>query len=187
MFLDCLMSLHHTPTQISPTTSWPASRKVLTQASNPPLLSASSVLISSLRSPNPTPKNAGQETSIKFLRIILDSKKFHALPKKENQDNFGWSTLLATPSCCKSCFQYSANLNLRCSSFPKAALSSHLLPLASSVHSLEKKIEIVGTAFFFLTKAWYPIPLIFNYTQTPPASVGFGGFYRGQWFVSTWP
>ncbi|KAL0159655.1 hypothetical protein M9458_043380, partial [Cirrhinus mrigala] len=80
---------------------------------------------------------------------------------------------------------------------------SHLLSLASSAHTLEDLISITDSCrneislWISFLKQWNCLSFFYSnlisspidiqlYTNAAP-SVGFGGFFRGRWFASTWP
>lgn len=164
-------------------------------------------VFSALGIPIAQEKTAGPATSIEFLGINLDSIKFQASLPKEKIDRIILvsSTLLEKTSCSKrELLSLLGHLNFAMRIIPQGRpFISHLLSLASSVHSLEDPITITqacrdelrlwltflnqwnGLSFFYSNLVSCPIDIQL-FTDAAP-SIGFGGFYQGRWFASTWP
>ncbi|RXN33881.1 poly [Labeo rohita] len=181
---------------ISPPDSVPAAHLLTTQK-----------LFSELGIPLAQDKTEGPSTSIEFLGINLDSQKFLASLPKEKIDRtiLVASTLLSKSSCSKrELLSILGHLNFAMRIIPQGRpFISHLLSLASSAHALEDIISITdscrnelslwisflkqwnGLSFFYSNLISSPIDIQL-YTDAAP-SVGFGGFFRGRWFASTWP
>ncbi|MGL4283697.1 MAG: hypothetical protein ACRCSI_08810, partial [Eubacterium aggregans] len=152
-------------------------------------------------------KTVGPCTSIEFLGIILDSQKFQASLPKEKIDRtiLVASTLLTASSCSKrEVLSILGHLNFVMRIIPQGRpFISHLLSLASSAHALEDQISLNdscrneldlwisflkqwnGLSFFYKNSISSPIDIKL-FTDAAP-SVGFGGFFQGRWFASTWP
>ncbi|KAG1927366.1 proline-rich protein 36-like [Pimephales promelas] len=152
-------------------------------------------------------KTMGPATSIEFLGINLDSVRFQASLPKEKIDRIILisSTLADSPECSKrELLSMLGHLNFAMRIIPQGRpFISHLLFLASSVHALEDLISITpacrdelglwitflkqwnGLSFFYKDLISSPLDIQL-FTDAAP-SVGFGGFYQGRWFASTWP
>ncbi|XP_056617722.1 uncharacterized protein LOC130432405 [Triplophysa dalaica] len=152
-------------------------------------------------------KTSGPSTSIEFLGIKLDSLKFQASLPKEKIDRtiLIASSLLSNPLCSKrELLSVLGHLNFAMRIIPQGRpFVSHLLSLASSAHALEDSLSISsscldelslwikflrqwnGLSFFYSDMASSPVDIRL-FTDAAP-SVGFGGFYQGRWFASTWP
>ncbi len=181
---------------ISPPDSIPAAHLLTTQT-----------VFSELGIPLAQDKTAGPSTSIEFLGINLDSQKFQASLPKEKIDRtiLVASTLLANPSCSKrELLSILGHLNFTMRIIPQGRpFFSHLLSLASSAHALEDQITLTDSCcnelnlWISFLKQWNGLSFFYNnlisspvdiqlFTDAAP-SVGFGGFYQGRWFASTWP
>nr|XP_055053787.1 uncharacterized protein LOC129438918 [Misgurnus anguillicaudatus] len=152
-------------------------------------------------------KTSGPDTSIEFLGINLDTIKFQASLPKEKIDRIILvsSTHLDSPNCSKrELLSLLGHLNFAMRIIPQGRpFISHLLSLASSVVRLEDQISLTnqcreelklwitflkqwnGLSFFYKTLASLPSDIQL-YTDAAP-SIGFGGFYQGRLFASTWP
>ncbi|XP_052428992.1 uncharacterized protein LOC127970440 [Carassius gibelio] len=152
-------------------------------------------------------KTMGPATTIEFLGIYLDSAKFQLSLPKEKIDRIILvsSTLLDSPCCSKrELLSLLGHLNFAMRIIPQGRpFIAHLLTLASSVHALEDLIPLThacrdelklwilflrqwnGLSFFYNNLISSPIDLQL-FTDAAP-SIGFGGFYQGRWFASTWP
>ncbi|KAI2650053.1 Pro-Pol polyprotein [Labeo rohita] len=181
---------------VSPPDSVPAAHLLTTQK-----------LFSELGIPLAQDKTEGPSTSIEFLGINLDSQKFLASLPKEKIDRtiLVASTLLSKSSCSKrELLSILGHLNFAMRIIPQGRpFISHLLSLASSAHALEDIISITdscrnelslwisflkqwnGLSFFYSNLISSPIDIPLYIDAAP--SVGFGGFFRGRWFASTWP
>ncbi|XP_057206534.1 uncharacterized protein LOC130564470 [Triplophysa rosa] len=152
-------------------------------------------------------KTAGPSTSIEFLGIKLDTLKFQASLPKEKIDRtiLIASSLIDTPYCSKrELLSILGHLNFAMRIIPQGRpFVAHLLSLASSAHALEDSIHITSSCSDELSlwikflKQWNGMSFFYNdmvslpvdirlFTDAAP-SVGFGGFYQGRWFASTWP
>lgn len=149
-------------------------------------------------------KTAGPSTSIEFLGIKLKFQAFLA-KGKINRMILIVSALIDTPRCSKrELLSILGHLNFAMRIIPQGRpFVAHLLSLASSAHALEDLIHITsscrdelslwikflkqwnGMSFFYNDKLSLPVD-IHLFTDAAP-SVGFGGFYQGRWFASTWP
>jgi hypothetical protein len=149
----------------------------------------------------------GPATSIEFLGIKLDTINFQASLPKEKIDRIILvaSTLLENPNCSKrELLSLLGHLNFAMRIIPQGRpFISHLLFLASSVHELEDQISLTTSCsnelslWITFLKQWNGLSFFYNnlislpmdiqlFTDAAP-SVGFGGFYQGRWFASTWP
>ncbi len=181
---------------ISPPDSIPAAHLLTTQK-----------VFSELRIPLAQDKTAGPSTSIEFLGINLDSQKFQASLLKEKIDRMILvaSTLAANPTCSKrELLSVLGHLNFAMRIIPQGRpFISHLLTLASSTHALEDQIALTDSCSNELSlwisffKRWNGLSFFYNnlissavdiqlFTDAAP-SIGYGGFYQGRWFASTWP
>ncbi|XP_056103256.1 uncharacterized protein LOC130082429 [Rhinichthys klamathensis goyatoka] len=152
-------------------------------------------------------KTMGPATSIEFLGIKLDTINFQASLPKEKIDRIILvaSTLLENPNCSKrELLSLLDHLNFAMRIIPQGRpFISHLLFLASSVHELEDQISLTTSCsnelslWITFLKQWNGLSFFYNnlislptdiqlFTDAAP-SVGFGGFYQGRWFASTWP
>ncbi|KAI2647038.1 Pro-Pol polyprotein [Labeo rohita] len=158
---------------ISPPDSVPAAHLLTTQKH-----------FSELGIPLAQDKTEGPSTSIEYLGISLDSQKFLASLPKEKIDRMVLvaSTLLTNSSCStRELLSIPDHLNFTMRIIPQGRpFISHLLSLVSSAHALEDHISLTDSN---LISSSIDIQL---YTDAAP-SVGFGGFFRGRWFASTWP
>ncbi len=181
---------------ISPPDSIPAAHLLTTQK-----------VFSELGIPLALDKTAGPSTSIEFLGINLDSQKFQASLPKEKIDRMILvaSTLAAKPICSKrELLSVLGHLNFAMRIIPQGRpFISHLLTLASSTHALEDQIALTdsccnelslwisffkrwnGLSFFYKNLISSPVDIQL-FTDAAP-SIGYGGFYQGRWFASTWP
>ncbi len=181
---------------ISPPDSIPAKHLLTTQK-----------VFSELGIPLALDKTAGPSTSIEFLGINLDSQKFQASLPKEKIDRMILvaSTLAANPICSKrELLSVLGHLNFAMRIIPQGRpFISHLLTLASSTHALEDQIALTdpfcnelslwisffkrwnGLSFFYKNLISSPVDIQL-FTDAAP-SIGYGGFYQGRWFASTWP
>ncbi len=181
---------------ISPPDSIPAAHLLTTQK-----------VFSELGIPLAQDKTAGPSTSIEFLGINLDSQKFQASLPKEKIDRMILvaSTLAANPTCSKrELLSVLGHLNFAMRIIPQGRpFISHLLTLASSTHALEDQITLTdsccnelslwisffkrwnGLSFFYKNLISSPVDIQL-FTDAAP-SIGYGGFYQGRWFASTWP
>ncbi len=181
---------------ISPPDSIPAAHLLTTQK-----------VFSELGIPLALDKTAGPSTSIEFLGINLDSQKFQASLPKEKIDRMILvaSTLAANPICSKrELLSVLGHLNFAMRIIPQGRpFISHLLTLASSTHALEDQIALTdsccnelslwisffkrwnGLSFFYKNLISSPVDIQL-FTDAAP-SIGYGGFYQGRWFASTWP
>ncbi len=181
---------------ISPPDSIPAAHLLTTQK-----------VFSELGIPLASDKTAGPSTSIEFLGINLDSQKFQASLPKEKIDRMILvaSTLAANPICSKrELLSVLGHLNFAMRIIPQGRpFISHLLTLASSTHALEDQIALTdsccnelslwisffkrwnGLSFFYKNLISSPVDIQL-FTDAAP-SIGYGGFYQGRWFASTWP
>ncbi len=170
-------------------------------------LSTTQTFFSELGIPLAQDKTAGPSTSIEFLGINLDSQKFQASLPKEKIDRtiLVASALLANPSCSKrELLSILGHLNFAMRIIPQGRpFVSHLLSLASSAHALEDQITLTVSScdelnlWISFLKQWNGLSFFYNNLISSPAdiqlftdaapSVGFGGFYQGRWFASTWP
>ncbi len=170
-------------------------------------LSTTQKVFSELRIPLAQDKTAGPSTSIEFLGISLDSQKFQASLPKEKIDRMILvaSTLAANPTCSKrELLSVLGHLNFAMRIIPQGRpFISHLLTLASSTHALEDQIALTnsccnelslwisffkrwnGLSFFYKNLISSPVDIQL-FTDAAP-SIGYGGFYQGRWFASTWP
>jgi hypothetical protein len=152
-------------------------------------------------------KTMGPATSIEFLGINLDTVNFQASLPKEKIDRIILvaSTLLENPNCSKrELLSLLGHLNFAMRIIPQGRpFISHLLFLASSIHALEDQISLTTSCcnelslWITFLKQWNGLSFFYNnlislpvdiqlFTDAAP-SVGFGGFYQGRWFASTWP
>ncbi len=181
---------------ISPPDSIPAAHLLTTQK-----------VFSELGIPLALDKTAGPSTSIEFLGINLDSQKFQASLPKEKIDRMILvaSTLAANPICSKrELLSVLGHLNFAMRIIPQGRpFISHLLTLASSTHALEDQIALTdsccndlslwisffkrwnGLSFFYKKLISSPVDIQLFFDAAP--SIGYGGFYQGRWFASTWP
>ncbi|XP_065126277.1 uncharacterized protein [Paramisgurnus dabryanus] len=152
-------------------------------------------------------KTASPDTSIEFLGIILDSKKFQAsLPKEKIVRIISVaSNLLDNPSCSKrKLLSVLGYFNFAMRIIPQGRpFISHLISLSTTVNTLKGLISLDepclnelslwvrflkqwnGISFFYESMISHPTDIQL-YTDATP-SIGFGGYYRGRWFASTWP
>ncbi|XP_056596689.1 uncharacterized protein LOC130414700 [Triplophysa dalaica] len=152
-------------------------------------------------------KNAGPSTSIEFLGINLDSEKFQASLPKEKIDRIILvaTSLIDNPNCSKrELLSILGHLNFAVRIIPQGRpFISHLLSLASSVPALEDQLSLTNACrnelslWITFLKQWNGLSFFYNdmilnpediqlFTDAAP-SVGFGGYYQGRWFASTWP
>ncbi len=152
-------------------------------------------------------KTMGPATSIEFLGINLDSDKFQASLPKEKIDRIILvsSTLLEKPNCSKrELLSLLGHLNFAMRIIPQGRpFISHLLSLASSVHSLEDLISITQACrdelrlWLTFLNQWNGLSFFYNNLVSSPTdiqlftdaapSIGFGGFFQGRWFAAPWP
>ncbi len=152
-------------------------------------------------------KTEGPSTSLEFLGILLDSVKFQASLPKEKIDRIITvaSNLLDSKHCSKrDLLSLLGHLNYAMCIIPQGRpFISHLLTLATSVSGLEQIVSLNqpcradlklwitflrnwnGITFFYDDFLSQPCDISL-FTDAAP-STGFGGFYRGRWFASTWP
>ncbi|XP_057175508.1 uncharacterized protein LOC130545160 [Triplophysa rosa] len=152
-------------------------------------------------------KTAGPSTSIEFLGIKLDMLKFQASLPKEKIDRtiLIASSLIDTPYFSKrELLSILGHLNFAMRIILQGRpFVVHLLSLASSAHAQEDSIHLTsscsdelslwikflkqcnGMSFFYKDMVSLPVDIRL-FTDVAP-SVGFGGFYQGRWFTSTWP
>lgn len=175
--------------------------------SQPRTSSQSKTFFSELGIPIAEEKTMGPATSVEFLGINLDSDKFQAsLPKEKIDRIILISLAFLKKSKCSKCELLSLlrHLNFAMRIIPQGRpFISHLLSLASSVHSLEELISINqacrdelrlwltflnqrnGLSFFYNNLVSSPTDIQL-YTDAAP-SIGFGGFFQGRWFAAPWP
>ncbi len=115
------------------------------------------------------------------------------------------STLAANPTSSKrELLSVLGHLNFAMRIIPQGRpFISHLLTLASSAHALEDQIALTDSCrnelslWISFVKCWNGLSFFYNnlisspvdiqlFTDAAP-SIGYGGFYQGRWFASTWP
>lgn len=182
---------------------------IVTPPSSPPRHGLSTLIkaFSELGVPLSDEKTSGPSTSIEFLGITLDSISFQAsLPvEKIQRITLLLSNFLLADRCTKrQLLSLLGHLNYAIRIIPQAkSFLSSLLTTAASVPSLHDRVVLddsckmeMGMWQHFLT-SWNGISFFYDdylthpedihlYTDAAP-SIGFGGYYGGRWFASTWP
>ncbi|XP_056124427.1 uncharacterized protein LOC130102426 [Rhinichthys klamathensis goyatoka] len=152
-------------------------------------------------------KTSGPTTSIEFLGINLDSAKFQASLPKEKIDRIILiaSNFTDSTDCAKrELLSLLGQLNYAMRIIPQGRpFIAHLLALSSSVHALEDRIILSdesknelklwinflnqwnGLTFFY--DDFISLPLDIKLFTDAAPSIGFGGYYQGRWFASSWP
>ncbi|XDV33697.1 hypothetical protein PO909_004007, partial [Leuciscus waleckii] len=182
---------------------------VISPSNFPPAkhLTVIQTVFSKLGVPLSLEKTEGPSTSLEFLGILLDSVKFQASLPKEKIDCIITiaSNLLEANHCSKrDLLSLLGHLNDAIHIIPQGRpFISHLLTLATSAPGLENIISLSQPCradlklWITFLKQWNGITFFYNdflsrpcditlFTDAAP-STGFGGFYRGRWFASTWP
>ncbi|XP_053178134.1 uncharacterized protein LOC128361632 [Scomber japonicus] len=152
-------------------------------------------------------KTEGPSTSLEFLGITLDTNSFQApLPiEKLKRICLLISNFLMAPSCTKrQLLSLLGHLNFALRIIPQGrAFISHLLSIASSVPSLLSSVSLNPSClaelrlWLHLLSNWNGISFFYDdqltnsldiqlFTDAAP-SAGFGGFFNGRWFASSWP
>ncbi len=152
-------------------------------------------------------KSLGPTQLIEFLGINLDSVKFQASLPKEKIDRIILvaSSFTEGLNCSKrDLLSLLGHFNFAMRIIPQGRpFISHMLALASSAHALDDQIIInqashneISLWITFL-KQWNGLTFFYSdlvllpddiqlFTDAAP-SVGFGGYYQGRWFASSWP
>ncbi|XP_063049791.1 uncharacterized protein LOC134444394 [Engraulis encrasicolus] len=182
---------------------------VVTPTSQPPAsgITTLSEVFKKLGIPLSPEKTEGPSTRLEFLGIILDTEEFAMALPKEKKDRISViiETFLIEPSHSKQeLLSLLGHLNFAMRVIPQGRpFIAHLLSAASAVPSLSDTVHIDahGLADLRLWKLfldeWNGLCLFYNdcvlspedlqlFTDAAP-SVGFGGYYNGRWFASTWP
>ena len=164
-------------------------------------------LFLSLGVPLSEEKTAGPSTRLEFLGIILDSVRMQAsLPEEKLcriRDIFKTFTSASSVSK-RDLLSLLGHLNFAMRIVPQGrAFVSRLLDLSKSVKNLQDRIMLDqgclsdihfwslfldqwnGISFFFNEKSETSASMEF-FTDAAP-SVGFGGFFKGEWFAGAWP
>lgn len=182
---------------------------VVTPTSQPPaagITTLSDVFVK-LGIPLSPEKTEGPSTRLEFLGITLDTDEFSMALPKEKRDRISvlLDSFLDAPSCTKQALlSLLGHLNFAMRVIPQGRpFISHLLSAASAVPSLSGIVHIDahGLADLRLWKLfldeWNGLCMFYDdcvlspddlqlFTDAAP-SVGFGGYYNGRWFASTWP
>lgn len=151
-------------------------------------------------------KTMGPSTSLEFLGIVLDSVQMQAsLPKDKllRIRSFLESFLVAPTVSKRDMLSLLGHLNFAMRIIPQGrSFISRLLTLAYSVNSLFDSIHLDDGCrsdlrfWSLLLNNWNGISFFYNevfessaalelFTDAAP-SIGFGGFFQGQWFAEKW-
>ena len=182
---------------------------IVTPPSSPPRHGLSTLIqtFSDLGIPLSEEKTSGPNTSIEFLGITLDSMSFQAsLPSEKVQRiTLLLSNYLQADRCTKrQLLALLGHLNYAIRIIPQAKpFLSNLLNRAASVPSIHDRLVLDDACKMemhlwqdFLS-SWNGISFFYDDFITKPEdiqlftdaapSIGFGGYYAGRWFSSTWP
>nr|DAA01994.1 TPA_exp: polyprotein [Danio rerio] len=182
---------------------------IISPPSNPATehLTITKTVFDNLGIPLAEEKTSGPGTSLEFLGIKLDSNKFQAsLPKEKIDRIIALSSIfLENQNCSKrELLSILGHLNFAMRIIPQGRpFVTHLLQLAASVPGLDDSLSLSdqcrhelslwisflkcwnGCSFFYSDLIESPIDIQL-YTDAAP-SIGFGGYYQGRWFASSWP
>ncbi|XP_061188693.1 uncharacterized protein LOC133196860 [Saccostrea echinata] len=152
-------------------------------------------------------KTEGQVTTITFLGITLDSLRMEArLPTDKISRIVSFiDEFLQKKSCTKrELLQIFGHLSFASRVIaPGRSFVSHLITLSTSVKQLHFHITLNKCSrddmkmWLFFLKQWNGISMFYNqievssdalqlYTDAS-GSLGYGGFFQGQWFSESWP
>ena len=152
-------------------------------------------------------KTIGPATTLEFLGIVLDSVEMKAslpLDKLSRIREIASSFSAAESISKRQLLSLLGHLNFAMRIIPQGrSFISRLLDLASSVPNLHDPVSLdegcrADLGFWaHLLQEWNGITFFYDdlvrssdslqlFTDAAP-SVGFGGFYQGQWFASAWP
>nr|XP_033936284.1 uncharacterized protein LOC117444996 [Pseudochaenichthys georgianus] len=182
---------------------------IVTPPSSPPYHGLTTLIqtFSDLGIPLSEEKTSGPKTSIEFLGITLDSMSFQAsLPSEKVQRiTLLLSNYLQADRCTKrELLALLGHLNYAIRIIPQAKpFLSNLLNRAASVPSIHDRLVLDDACKMemhlwqdFLS-SWNGISFFYDDFITKPEdiqlftdaapSIGFGGYYAGRWFSSTWP
>ncbi|XP_053170466.1 uncharacterized protein LOC128354229 [Scomber japonicus] len=182
---------------------------LISPPSSPPAsgIATLTAVFADLGVPLSTEKTEGPSTSLEFLGITLDTNSFQAsLPiEKLKRICLLISNFLMAPSCTKQqLLSLLGHLNFALRIIPQGrAFISHLLSIASSVPSLLSSVSLNPSClaelrlWLHLLSNWNGISFFYDdqltnsldiqlFTDAAP-SAGFGGFFNGRWFASSWP
>ena len=152
-------------------------------------------------------KTMGPLTCVEYLGIILDTEKFEArLPLDKLKRICDFITNVLHKSACtkREILQLLGHLNFASRVIlPGRSFVSYLIELSTTVKELHHYVKLgkqcrvdLQMWLTFLNKwngvnMFYDSHFISNYDMdlyTDAAStVGFGGYFRGKWFASSWP
>ncbi|XP_063055926.1 uncharacterized protein LOC134449746 [Engraulis encrasicolus] len=152
-------------------------------------------------------KTIGPSTTIEFLGIVLDTEKMQASLPLDKLDRIRTviASFLSAPAVSKrEMLSLLGHLNFAMRIIPQGrSFISRLLTLAHSVPNLSDTIPLDEGArsdlgfWCQLLRSWNGVSFFYNdvhessdslalFTDAAP-SVGFGGYFQGQWFADTWP
>lgn len=176
-------------------------------SSQSPILSILKQIFSDVGVPLSAEKTLGPSTSLEFLGISLDTVKMQAsLPQEKLLRIRSFLESFSSLRCVtkRDMLSLLGHLNFAMSIIPQGrAFISRLLTMAHSVQKLSDPIQLDDGCFsdikFWtqLLNDWNGISFFYNdafessadlhlFTDAAP-SIGFGGFFQGQWFAEKWP
>ena len=180
----------------------------ITPHTDPPAAGRDSVLrvFESLGVPISEEKTSGPAKTLEFLGITLDTVNSTSSLPKEKVDRILTiiDCFLAGPKTKQEILSLLGHLNFAMRVIPQGRpFVSNLLSAANSVQALHEVVDIDkqclkdlelwrlfliqwnGISMFYDDRLYSPEDLQF-FTDAAP-SIGFGGYFNGRWFASSWP
>ncbi|XP_062404751.1 uncharacterized protein LOC134095317 [Sardina pilchardus] len=180
----------------------------VTPQSDPPAAGRDTLLkvFESLGVPISEEKTSGPDTTMEFLGITLDTVKSISSLPKEKIDRIITiiDCFIAAPKTKQEILSLLGHLNFAMRVIPQGRpFISNLLLAAKSVPALRDLVDIdeqcltdLGLWRLFL-RQWNGLSMFYEdrlyspedlqlFTDAAP-SIGFGGYFKGRWFASSWP